>query len=69
MSVILDAIKAEIERRGESLQAISRGSGISAAQLSRLMTGERGLSIGAAEQLAKYLGLRIRIERTTQKGK
>jgi transcriptional regulator with XRE-family HTH domain len=63
MSALLNAIRAEIERRGESLNAITRGSGISTPQLSRLMTGERGLSIDAAEKLADYLGLRIRIDR------
>lgn len=66
MSALLDAIKAEIEPRGESLNAIARGSGVSAPQLSRLMTGERGLGIEAAETLAKYLGLRIRIERAAR---
>ena len=63
MSMLLDAIKLEIERRGESLQATARGSGVSVSALSRLMSGERGLSIDKAEQLAEYLGLRIRIDR------
>jgi transcriptional regulator with XRE-family HTH domain len=63
MSALLEAIKTEVEKRDESLRAVSRGSGVSVAQLSRLMSGERGLSIDAAEKLADYLGLRIRIDR------
>lgn len=61
MATLLDELKRAIERRGESLQSIARGSGVAASQLSRMMTGKRGLSLDAAERLADYLGLQIKV--------
>ena len=55
----------------ESRYRIAQGSGVSAGQLSRLVSGERGLSIESAEKLADYLGLEINIrpKRRTRKVK
>lgn len=61
MSEILDAIREAIQKGDKSLNRIARDTGIATSGLSRLMSGERGLSMDAAEQLAKYLGLEITI--------
>ena len=52
---IIDAMKAS----GQSRYAIAKGSGVSSSQLSRLVSGERGLTIATIEQLANYLRVRI----------
>ena len=62
MSGLLDAIRRAVEASGQTRYAISKGSGVTQGQLSRLVRGERGLSIESAERLADYLGLRITIE-------
>ncbi len=42
--------------------AIAKGAGVARSQLSRLMSGERGLNTDTIERLADYLGLQITIE-------
>ncbi len=42
--------------------AIAKGAGVARSQISRLLSGERGLNTDTIERLAKYLGLRITIE-------
>lgn len=42
-----------------SLQQIARESNTTAGQLSRLMSGERGLGVETAERVAETLGLEI----------
>ena len=59
MSRILTAIRAAIEASDESRHAIARGAGVNPSQLSRLMSGERGLSIEGVEAVADYVGLEI----------
>ncbi len=59
MGRILDAICAAIEASDRTRYRIAKDTGISQPQLSRLMSGERGLSIDALETLADYLGLEI----------
>jgi transcriptional regulator with XRE-family HTH domain len=61
MARILDAICEAIEASGQSRYRIAKRTGISQTQLSRLMTGERGLSFEASERLAEYLGLEITV--------
>lgn len=69
MAKLLDAIRREIEASGQTRYRIAKESGVSAGQLSRLVNGERGLSVDSLERLAEYLGLRIKIERKrTTKG-
>lgn len=59
MPRLLTAIREAIERSDESAAAISRGAGVNRSQVSRLMSGERSLSIESAERLMDYLGLEV----------
>ena len=70
MSEILKAIRDAIKAGDESRYSIAKTTGISQSMLSRLMSGERGLSIEALEKLAKHLKLEIiiRPKRRTRKG-
>jgi len=61
MSQILDSIKAAIQASDESLNHIAHETGVSVSALSRLMSGERGLSVESVEAVAEYLGLEISI--------
>ncbi len=71
MGRILDAICNAIEGSDKTRYRIAKDTGISQTQLSRLMSGERGLSIDALETLADYLGLEIvmRPKRRRRKGR
>ena len=71
MAQILDAICDAIEASEKTRYRIAKDTGISQTQLSRLMSGERGLSIAALERLADYLGLEIvmRPKRLRRKGR
>ena len=71
MARILDAICDAIEASDRTRYRIAKDTGISQTQLSRLMSGERGLSIDALERLADYLGLGIiiRPKRRRRKGR
>ena len=70
MTRILDAICEAIEASDKTRYRIAKDTGISQAHLSRLMSGERGLSIDTLERLADYLGLEITIRhRRRQKGR
>lgn len=59
MSTILHALRSAIETSDKSLQKIARESETTAGQLSRLMSGERGLGVETAERVAETLGLEI----------
>ena len=67
MGKVLDEIREVIERSGTSRYAISKATGVSQAQLSRLMAGQSGLSIASLERVADYLGLEIIIRPKRQK--
>ena len=71
MARILDAICEAIEASDKTRYRIAKDTEISQAQLSRLMSGERGLSIATLEQLAEYLDLEIviRPKRRSKKGR
>lgn len=62
MAQLTDAMRRAIEASGKTRYRIAKESGVSASQLSRLVNGERGLSVDTIERLANYLGLRITIE-------
>ena len=64
---LLDAIREAIEASGKSRYQLARESGVAESALSRLMSRERGLSVGTVEQLAKALGLKIVLRRTRQR--
>ena len=70
MAQLLDAIRRAIEASGQSRYRIAKESGVTAGQLSRLVNGERGLSVETLERLATHLGLEIvvRPKRTGKEG-
>ena len=62
MAKLLDAIRRAVEASGKTRYRIAKESGVSGGQLSRLVSGERGMTVDTIERLADYLGLRITIE-------
>ena len=74
MSKILDEIRRAIEVSDKTRYRLSKETSIPQSQLSRLMTGEKGLSFEALERLTEALGLEIIIRqrktpRTTKRKK
>lgn len=69
MSQLLDEIRKAIEASGLTRYQIAKDTGIAQSQLSRLVNGERGLSVEAIEQLAHYLDLEIVIRHKRRKEK
>lgn len=71
MGQLTDAIRKAVNASGETPYAIAKGAGVNRSQLSRLLSGERGLNSETIEKLADYLGLRITIEpkAKTRKGR
>lgn len=67
MAEILDRLKKAIRKSGKSRYRLARESGIAESALSRLVSGERGLSIEAAEKLALALDLEIIIRPAKRK--
>jgi transcriptional regulator with XRE-family HTH domain len=57
MGQLLDAIREAIKASGKTRYRIAQESGVAESVLSRLMSGERGLSADALERLADNLGL------------
>lgn len=53
------AIASAIKSCGQTPAEVARGAGVARSQLSRLLSGERGLSTETAERIADYLGLEI----------
>jgi transcriptional regulator with XRE-family HTH domain len=62
MARLVDAIRRAVEASGKTRYRIAKESGVSAGQLSRLVNGERGMTVDTIERLADYLGLQITIE-------
>lgn len=62
MGQLTEAIAAAIKASDQTPYAIAKGAGVARSQLSRLLSGERGLDTETIERLADYLGLRITIE-------
>lgn len=69
MSQLLDEIRKAIEASGLTRYQIAKETGIAQSQLSRLVNGERGLSVEAIERLAHYLDLEIVIRHKRRKEK
>jgi len=69
MTYLLDAIREGMEASGKSRYRISQDLGITQGHLSRVMSGERGLSLETYEQLADYLGLEIIVRPKRQRRK
>lgn len=62
MAGLLDEIRRAVETSGKTRYRIAKESGVSAGQLSRLVNGERGMTVETIERLADHLGLKITIE-------
>jgi plasmid maintenance system antidote protein VapI len=70
MSRLDRAIATAIKTCGQTPAVVARGAGVARSQLSRLLSGERGLSTETAERIADYLGLEIVIRaKRNRKGK
>lgn len=69
MVEILDSIRNAIEASGQSRYRIAQEADIAQSQLSRLMSGERGLRIDTVQRLAHYLGLEIIIRPKRRRAK
>ena len=62
MGQLTKAIAVAVRASDETPYAIAKGAGVARSQLSRLLSGERGMTTDTIERLADYLGLRITIE-------
>ena len=62
MGQLTKAIAAAVKASNQTPYAIAKGAGVARSQLSRLLSGERGMTTDTIERLADYLGLRITIE-------
>lgn len=70
MGQLTQAIAAAVKASSETPGAIAKGAGVARSQLSRLLSGERGLNSETIEKLAEYLGLEIVIRvKRARKGK
>jgi transcriptional regulator with XRE-family HTH domain len=60
---ISDQLREAIRKSGQSVYAVSKGSGVSQSSLSRFLTEDesqrQNLSLNSIEQLAAYFGLRL----------
>ena len=56
---LLDTIRAAIRDSGQTPASIARRAQVARSQLSRLLSGERGVSVEAMERLADALGLEV----------
>ncbi len=62
MGQLTKAIAAAVKASDQTPYAIAKGASVARSQLSRLLSGERGMNTDTIERLADYLGLRITIE-------
>ena len=67
MDGVVEQIRKAIEMSGKTRYRIAKESGVAQSQLSRLMSGERGLSVETVERLAECLGLEIEIRSTRRR--
>lgn len=67
---MIEQVKQALEASGKTRYRVAKESGISQGQLSRLVSGERGLTVDTLEKLADCLGLEIVIRpKRRRKGK
>ena len=67
MEPIVGRIRKAIEASGKTRYRIAKESGVAQSQLSRLMSGERSLSVETLERLAECLELEIVIRPVRRK--
>jgi transcriptional regulator with XRE-family HTH domain len=58
---LTDEMRRAIEISKHTHAEIARGSGVGKSQISRFVSGERGLSVDALEKIATFLGLEISV--------
>lgn len=56
---LVEVIKAAIKKSGLSLNELSRQAGVAVPQISRFVSGERGLTVAVAAKLCEALHLRL----------
>jgi transcriptional regulator with XRE-family HTH domain len=56
---VVDQLRQKIRASEQSLNQLSRASGVSVAQLSRFLRGQRMLTLPVAEKVARALGLAL----------
>jgi len=59
MDRLVDRMRDAITESGKTRYRIAQESGVAESVLSRLMSGERGLSVDVLERLADCLGLEV----------
>ena len=59
MGQLTKAIRAAVKASEQTPYAIAKSAGVARSQLSRLLSGERGLNSETIERLADFLGLEI----------
>jgi len=59
MSELLSELKRAMAESGKTRYRLAKESGVAESALCRLVSGERGLSVEAAEKLADAMGLRV----------
>lgn len=69
MAELLKVIRQAIKASGQTRYRISKETGIAQSNLSRLMSGETGLSVETIERLAEYLQLEITVRPKRRKGR
>ena len=61
MAKLTNAIRAAVKASDQTPYAIAKGANVARSQLSRLLSGESGMTVDTLERLADFLGLRITI--------
>ena len=70
MPRLVDTIRDAVRESDQSAGGIAKGAGVARSQLSRLLSGKRGMSVEGIERLAEYLGLEIVVqEKLPRKGR
>lgn len=62
MAKLTEAIRAAIQASDETPYAIAKGAKVARSQLSRLLSGESGMTVDTLERVADYLGLQITVK-------
>lgn len=66
MAKLTNAIKAAVKASDQTPYAIAEGAKVARSQLSRLLSGESGMTVDTIERLADYLKLRITLQRKSK---
>ena len=65
---LLGDMRKAIKASGQSCYAIAKVTGIGTSQLSRFMSGQRGLSVESLTALCDHLGFEIVLKAKNKKG-